>query len=220
MEQFKNIIIYGASVPHKGGGGHGKVVADIVERAGSTIHCFLDDDANYHGKEFFGYRVFGGGEKLDELRKAGFSHALVSVGENGVRKKITALLESAGFDFALAIHPSAVIGRGVVLGKGTVVAARAVINPDARVGKHCIINTGAIVEHDNILGSYVHIAPGVNLGGRVSVGDETDVFTNATVLPDVIIGKNCTIGAGAVVLKDVPDGATVIGNPACILKKS
>ena len=106
-----------------------------------------------------------------------------------------------------------------MIGAGTFIAATAVVNPDARVGEHCIINTGAIVEHDNVIGSFVHIAPGVNLGGRVIVGEGTDIFTNATVIPDVTIGKNCVIGAGAVVLKVAPDGVTMVGNPARVISK-
>ena len=50
--------------------------------------------------------------------------------------------------------------------------------------------------------------------GRISVGDYTFIGYNATILPGVTIGKNCVIGAGSVVTKDIPDGSVVAGVPA------
>jgi acetyltransferase EpsM len=52
----------------------------------------------------------------------------------------------------------------------------------------------------------------------VIIGEGTHVGINATVLPNIIIGKWCTVGAGAVVIKNVPDFAVVVGNPARIVK--
>ena len=213
------VIIYGAKTPRVGGGGHGKVVADILEQAGSTIYCFIDDDPECHKKEFCGYEILGGREKLPELYSAGFRTVVIAIGSNAARKQLSEIIADAGFGFVTAIHPKAVIARSARIGAGTVVAACAVVNPDARIGEHCIINTAAVVEHDNVIGSFVHIAPGACLGGRVSIGDGSNVFTNATVLPDISVGKNCIIGAGAVVLRDVPDGVTVVGNPALVLEK-
>jgi len=212
------VVIYGASKPHKGGGGHGKVVADILECSGATIIGFLDDNKDLQGTKFFGYFVLGGREKLSKLLEAGCRHTIIAIGNNVMRRKLAKMLKTTGFGFSTAIHPRAVIARSAKIGAGTVIAATAVVNPDVIVGKQCIINTGAVVEHDNIIGSFVHIAPGARLGGRVIVGDGTDVFTNATILPDICVGKNCVVGAGAIVLKDVPDGATIVGNPARMVK--
>ena len=71
--------------------------------------------------------------------------------------------------------------------------------------------------HDAYLEDFVHIAPNVALAGHVYVGEGTFVGMGASVLPGVQIGKWCVIGAGAVVLQNVPDGATVAGNPAKVL---
>ena len=55
--------------------------------------------------------------------------------------------------------------------------------------------------------------------GRPTIGDDVKIFTGATVFGGIRIGNHATIGAGAVVSKDVPDNCTVIGNPAYIVKK-
>lgn len=56
-------------------------------------------------------------------------------------------------------------------------------------------------------------------GGRPTIGDDVRIYTGATVFGGVRIGNHATIGAGAVVFQDVPDGATVVGNPSRIIKK-
>jgi acetyltransferase EpsM len=91
---------------------------------------------------------------------------------------------------------------------------RAVIGPNSRVGRGAIINTSASVDHDNMIGDFVHIAPGVNLAGNVQVGDYAMVGIGASVVPWVRIGAEAMVGAGAVVLRDVPDGRVVVGVPA------
>ena len=75
-------------------------------------------------------------------------------------------------------------------------------------------NPGATVDHHAAIGDHVHIAPGVHLGGEVRVGDGALVGIGAVVLPRVSIGAWCTVGAGAIVTRDVPPGVTVAGAPA------
>jgi acetyltransferase-like isoleucine patch superfamily enzyme len=73
---------------------------------------------------------------------------------------------------------------------------------------------GAQIHHDCRIGSFSTIAPGACLLGAVTVGEQVFVGANATVLPHRRIGSRAVVGAGAVVTKDVPDGATVTGVPA------
>lgn len=54
--------------------------------------------------------------------------------------------------------------------------------------------------------------------GKIVVGDNTNIGWNAIILPGVKIGKNCVIGAGAVVTKDVPDNSVVAGCPAKVIE--
>ena len=87
-------------------------------------------------------------------------------------------------------------------------------NTGTRIAENSVINTGAVVDHECIIGSHVHVAPGVTLSGGVQVGDGSHIGTGATVIQGVSIGRKALVGAGAVVLKDVPSGARVAGAPA------
>lgn len=203
----EKIFVFGAS-------GHAKVVIDIIEKQGLYEIAFLvDDDLGLKDSDVFGYPVIGG--KDDLLALAGAPRkAIVAIGSNAARQKVSAWLSGNGFERVTVVHPSAQISRGVQVGKGTVVMAGVCINADTVVGEDVIINTGACVDHDCVIDDGVHLAPGSTLCGTVTVGAKSFICAGATVIPNLMLGRSVIVGAGSVVIKDVPDGVTVIGSPA------
>ena len=197
------MILYGAS-------GHGKVILDILESRGDSSIVFWDDKPI---SEFCGYDV----SFPDKSILSVFNKVIVCIGVNSTRKKVVEKLNNYT-TFGIAIHPKAIVSESAIIGDGTVVMAGAVINPSVKVGQHCIVNTCASIDHDCILDDYVHISPNATLSGDVVVGQGTHIGSGAVSIQGIRIGKWCTIGAGAVVIQDVPDFATVVGNPARIIK--
>ena len=192
------MYLYGAS-------GHGKVIKEILESNGIRVDGFVDD--NLEKQEYAGLPVYHSTEDVDDL--------IVSIGYNEIRKEIA---EKADCHFAdAACHVKAVISETARIGDGTVVMAGVVINADAQIGRHCIINTCALVDHECVIDDYVHIAPKAALCGHVEVGEGTLIGVGASVAQCRKIGKWCTIGAGAVVVKDIPDGAIVVGVPGKVI---
>lgn len=195
-----------------GAGGHGKVIADMVEKQGLfTIAGFIDDHAK--GK-VFGIPVLGGKDIISSLKKRGISAAVVSMGNADTREEWCNELSKAGLDLPVIIHPSAQIARGAELGDGTVVMPCAVVGPDVKAAEGCIINTSASVDHDCVLGKFTHIAPGAHLAGTVTVGDRSFVGVGTVVREGKNIGSRATIGAGSVVVADIPDDCLAYGVPA------
>ena len=197
---MKQVVIIGAS-------GHGKVVADIVEKTGNIVHGFLDDNAS---GEVFGYNILG--KVSDYSDYASDCEFVIAIGNNLLRETIANRLNAV--QLFTAIHPTACMAKDVIIGQGTVVMANAVINSTAKIGCNCIINTGAIVEHDNFIGDYAHLSPKVALGGTVNIGKSTHIGIGATVRNNVTIADNCIVGAGAVVVNDILDCGTYVGIPA------
>lgn len=197
----KNVVIIGA-------GGHAKVIADIIEKSGDKIIGFLDDDNSK--KEVYGYKVIG---KINDCHKfvSEDTYFIIAIGNNYLRKKIH---DEYKLKLYTAIHPTAVIARGVTIGAGTAIMANVCINADATIGGNCIINTGAIIEHDNIINDYVHVSPNATLAGTVTVGELTHIGAGATVINNKNITAETIIGAGAVVVKDIKEKGTYIGVPA------
>jgi sugar O-acyltransferase (sialic acid O-acetyltransferase NeuD family) len=202
------------SVVILGAGGHAKVVADILALNGVEIAGYLDDDERLHGGCLLGYPVLGGIARLDELTPSG---VIVGVGSNEARKRVVERVGVRATPLWInAIHPRATVAASAqrALGRGVVIAAHAVVNPDARLGHHAVVNTGATVDHDCVLGDYVHITPGVHLAGNVTVGEGTLVGVGTNVIQGIRVGDWAVIGAGSVLVRDVPSHVVAKGVPA------
>jgi acetyltransferase EpsM len=195
-----------------GAGGHAKVVADaLLAGEQGEFAGFLDNDPASWGSHILGYPVLGpvtawSGKKIDGI--------VVAVGENAGRKRVFEQLMAAGATLVSVVHPRAVLGRGVRLGRGAVALANVVVNAGSSIGDNVILNTACSVDHDNEIASHVHLAPGVHTAGGVRVGEGAFVGIGASVLPNISIGAWAVIGAGAVVTTPVPDRVTVVGAPA------
>jgi sugar O-acyltransferase (sialic acid O-acetyltransferase NeuD family) len=190
-----------------GAGGHGKIVAELIELNEYVISCFIDEDINL--KQVLAFPV------INEFPKESVV-AVVAIGNNIARKRIAV---GKNYIYPTLIHPKACISKRTIIGEGTVVVGGATINIDAIIGKHVIVNTNASVGHDCFVEDFVHIAPNVALAGNVVVGEGTHIGVGAAVIQGVTIGKWCVIGAGTVVINDIPDGAMVVGNPARLINK-
>ena len=198
-----------------GAGGHGRVIASILEAANTKIAGFIDSGV----KGDLPYPVLGSDADIPKLIKEGtinsFIIGLGSVkGGASIRATLFDKMIAAGLAPAVAIHPTAILSPGVKLGAGTVVMAGAIINIATSIGKNCIINTGAIIDHDGDVGDHVHIGPGVTLSGHVRVGDNSLIGVGSTIRQSITVGKDVTLGAGSVVVSDISSGVTAFGNPA------
>lgn len=203
-----------------GAGGHGQVVADILQRsenykAGCQPIGFLDDDPKLAGKAILHLPVLG---SIASIEKHDFDEVIVAIGNNETRMKIFDSLRARRVKFANALHPHGSLSPSAELGKGVMVCAGTVVNPVSFVGDNVILNTGCTIDHHNRIGAHAHIAPGVHLGGEVEIGEGALVGIGATVLPGCVIGAWAIVGAGAVVTKDIPAYATAVGVPARIIK--
>lgn len=196
-----------------GGGGHAKVVIATLQAMGTEIAGVLDDDAAKHGTRLLGVPVVGPVERAAE----GGHEAVIAVGDNAVRRRIAERL--TGVRFAMAVHPRAVVHPSVRVREGTVIFAGAVVQPDTRLGRHVIVNTAATVDHDGDLADYVHLAPGVHLAGNVRLGEGAFLGIGASAVPGVRVSGWATVGAGAVVVNDLPANVTAVGAPAKPIKE-
>jgi len=205
----ERLIIIGAS-------GHGKVVADIaiLLNQWKTI-AFLDDNETI--KSCMGYPVIG--KTNDFSFYVQDSDFFVAVGNNQSREEITNYIEKANGNIVTLIHPNAIIGSFVEIGKGTVIMAGAVINPCAIIGRGCIINTSSIIEHDDFLSDFVHVSPGVHLAGSVSIGYRTWIGIGTTVIQDISIDTDVVIGAASLVIRNIDTSGLYVGIPIKKIEK-
>ena len=148
-----------------------------------------------------------------------YDEVIVATGDNRLRQIRLQILEEYGIPIATIIHPSAIISPTAQLNCGSTILANAVIHTLARIGTGCIINTGAIVEHDCVVKDFVNMSPNCAMAGHCSVESRAFLGIGSTLSPAVTIGEDAVIGAGAVVLTDIPAHATAVGVPAKIIKQ-
>jgi sugar O-acyltransferase (sialic acid O-acetyltransferase NeuD family) len=195
--------------------GHSFVIIDILLSAGRLVTAYCDSEQ----KEFNPYHLTYLGKESEVIHQLKNYDFFACVGHNGIREKIHTNLSQYLGNPINAIHPSAVISASCKIGDGVMIAANATLNPLVEIGRGVICNTSTSIDHECIIGDFTHIAPGAVLCGNVKVGRSTFVGANSVIRQGITIGNNVTIGAGTVVVKDIPDGATVVGNPAKNLVK-
>ena len=198
-----------------GGGGHAKVVVDVLRAAGWEVVGYTDPEGR-PGDRIAGVERLGGDEALAGVRAAGVRWAIVALGDNGLRLRVAERMAALGFELATAVHPSAQVSPSARLGRGVVVMPGAIVNADSTIGDQAIVNTAASIDHDCHLGRGVHVAPGTRLAGYVTVEDEVLIGVGSVVGRGrpLTLGRGAIVGIGSAVVEDVPAGTTVVGRPA------
>lgn len=187
-----------------GGGGHGRVLADIAQSMGYCDIAFLDAD-------FPNFAHSGAWSVIGTPADLGDEDCALGIGGNEARLEMLGAIPT---NFVTLIHPAATVSPHAEIGAGSVICAGAIVGPFASLGRGCIINTGASVDHDCLLDDAVHLSPGARLGGGAEVGTRSWIGIGAVVRECRKIGADVMIGAGAAVVTDVPNGARFGGVPA------
>ncbi|KRF21588.1 acetyltransferase [Paenibacillus sp. Soil787] len=200
-----------------GGGGHSKVVLDIMLAQGQYELAGIGDDKYLHTFSEFGIAHGPIADMLKLLEEDNY-YLIIAIGSNHARCAVEQRLGLSEHKYAVLIHPKATIGSGVTVGKGSVIMPGAVMNYGSEIGKHCIINTGAIIEHEDTIGNYVHLSPAAALGGDVTIEDGVHIGIGAKIIEGRTVGCWSTLGAGAVAIKDIPRYCTAVGVPAKVVK--
>lgn len=203
-----------------GAGGQGQVIADAMlfdmeVRQHFELIGYLDDKPELWGQSYLGIPVIGTISKWHEIPHDAL---ILGIGSNKIRSNIFNDLSCKGANFETVCHPKALIGHDVRIGKGSYVGAYVILAAGTVVGSNSIIHGNSVIGHHNIIGDHVHVAPGVNTAGNVRIGDGAMIGISATVMPQRSVGKWATVGSAALVNKDVPSCATVVGVPYKILK--
>ncbi|MEM7084660.1 MAG: acetyltransferase [Bacteroidota bacterium] len=200
---MKEIILYGA-------GGHCFATVELINGSGHAKAIVIYDDVPSR-EEILGVPV----QKFNETLVAPDDAVCIAIGDNEIRKEISATLKA---NFPSFIHLSATVYPSVNVGKGCQILPGVVLDGAVSVGDFCIINNNATVSHNTEIGDFCHIAINAAIAGGVTIGEGALIGAGSIVLPGINIGKWAVVGAGAVITKDVPDHAVIYGNPSKIIR--
>ena len=207
------VVFLGAANPETG-----RMIAAVKRsQINFEILGFLDNDPEKKKTHFLGYPVFGGFETLSEIIAADVYFVNLITGSTRVRYESSLHMARQGCKFTNFVHPSVDLTM-TEMGVGNYIQEGVIVQAEARIGNNSSIHMGALIAHEVTVGHSVFIAHAVSVSGSVEVEDGVFIGTNASIVPRVRIGRWATVGAGAVVTKDVPPYSTVVGNPAKVIK--
>ncbi|MEB0029004.1 DapH/DapD/GlmU-related protein [Pseudomonas sp. MH9.2] len=126
----------------------------------------------------------------------------------------------------------AVVFDGAVIGENCNICAHTLIEKGVTVGNNVTVKSGVYLWEGTVIADDVFIGPNATFTNDamprskiypekfsgITVKRGASIGANATILPGVTIGTEAMVGAGAVVVVDVPDRAVVVGNPAKVIR--
>lgn len=139
---------------------------------------------------------------------------ICAVGNPTIKLKLCTSLKDRGGIFTTLIHPSAYVGDRCVLGIGCILSYGALLTTDVKLGNFVTINVYTTVGHDVIIDDGCTLSAHCDVTGFARLERGVFLGTHASILPGGKIGEQAVVGAGSVVLRKVPAGATVMGVPA------
>lgn len=214
MERKKDIVIVGA-------GGMGREVQWYIERMNQkeAVWNFVGYIDNYQkvGTMVNGYPVLGGNEYLMKYPKE--LHVVIALGNSMLRNELATLyMANPNLYFPNIIDPSVIISERVHLGHGNILCPGCIVTVNITIGDFNIINWNTTIGHDVRIGSHVTLSPNVNVSGNVDIGDLCEVGTGTQIIEKKNIGTGTVLGAGSVVIRDIPAHTLAVGCPAKVIK--
>ncbi|MGY3794353.1 NeuD/PglB/VioB family sugar acetyltransferase [uncultured Aquimarina sp.] len=210
---MKNAVIIGA-------GTQGQVYASYLKEAGINIIGFIDDNPELIGKDVIGIPVIGMYKDLflDEFKNK-IQDVYCPIGVNAVRVEYLSTLKKEGYGIPGFLHHTVSIAPDVTIGEAVYMLAGNIVMPHTNIGNYIMINMDSTIAHHVTLEDGVFMSSGVNIGALINVRKNAYIGMGVTAMTGVKeIGKETLIGAGTVIIKDVPEYTTVVGNPARVIK--
>lgn len=209
---MKDIVIVGA-------GGFGREVAWLIESINKesnrwNLLGFVDDTEILQGKKVNGYSVLGDLNWLVDKEL----NVVVAIGDPIGKKRIVEKLKSSKNCYPTLIDPSVKCSDFAKIGEGTIICAGSILTVNIEIGEHVIINLDCTVGHDASIENYATILPSVNISGFVALEECVSIGTGTQIIQNIRVGKNTVVGAGAVVVRDLPENCIAVGSPAKPIK--
>lgn len=212
---MKDIVIIGA-------GNYGREMAQLIrdinqDKTQWNLLGYIDETAEKQDTILNNTPVLGGFEWLEKNRKHQIS-AVCAVGNPKGKFTLINKLKPFDMNYPNLLHPSVARNDYIEIGHGNIICWGSFLSVNIKIGNHVSINPGCGIGHDTIIMDYSTLYWDVTLSGNVTIHEGCEIGSKAEVMPQKSVGSWSIIGAGAVVVKDIPENCTAVGVPAKPIK--
>lgn len=205
---MSELILIGAS-------GLAREVLAMVRGSGQyDVVGLLDDDREMAGVTVDGAPVLG---SIDDAVNYMHAFLLVCIASSREREAVVSHLGTLGIGesrYASAVDPSVQYPEGCRVGRGSILLRNVTLTAAVSLGTHVVAMPSVTFSYDDDVSDFATFAAGVSLGGGARIGKGAYLGLNSSVRERTSVGDYATIGMGAAVLSNVPDGETWVGVPA------
>jgi sugar O-acyltransferase (sialic acid O-acetyltransferase NeuD family) len=203
-----------------GAGTYGQVYAEYIRDLNKYhILGFLDDDESKIGNSYCGLEVLGNLKNLAEFKKSRPTAIFAPLGDNITRVRVLSEARNLGYETPCFIHPLANVHHTVQKGTAVYILPNSNIMPHTFISDFVMISQGVNIAHHVKIGPGVFFSQACTIGASIKINQNAFIGIASVIMTGVNeVGENSIIGAGAVVISDVPNNAVVVGVPARIIR--
>lgn len=200
---MKKVIIFGDT-------SFSGIIAEYINAsAKAKVVAFTVDDSYINQRKLFENLPLISFEEIEKhySPKDYYFLCAVSAASKKIHLNMLKFNESKmkGYKMFSFVHPSAFVAPSAEVGENVIIFPHAVIEPRAKIGNGVFVRSSAYVSHETEIGAFSYLAPRCAFSGKVKTGEHCFFGTNSTIRDGVQIGGDVIVGAGAVVLKDLPN---------------
>jgi sugar O-acyltransferase (sialic acid O-acetyltransferase NeuD family) len=192
------------------------ILCDVISEmhGPDAVVGYIDETPEKLGQVVGGKPVLGGFDWFSDNDPHEFQ-AVIALSPQSKKIMVEKAL-AVGLEFPNLIHPRAWVSPSASMGRGNIVLQNAVIQVEARIRDFNLFHVASQVGHYAEIGSYCFLAPHVRMVENSGMGDGVFMGTNCTAVGGAQVGSWATVGAHAVVMRDVAPHTTVMGIPAVV----
>ena len=212
---MKKVVIFGT-------GELAQRIFFYLKNSEDEVVAFSANKSNIDSNELLGLPVveFENIEQKYPPEKFSMFIALAYSDMNKKRAKFFDEAKSKGYELYSYVHPSTKIWDEFEMGENCFILAENIIQPFVKIGDNVLIGSNNLISHNTVIENNCFLTSNITLGGHITVGANSFIGLSATINQRVKIGKECIIGAGTLITKDVNDKEVYAENSSKKLPQS